>query len=287
MSAEVWDDRPCALGEGPLWHPERGQLFWFDITAGKLLCRDASGPLEWQFDEMVSAAGWTHRDGLLVASETRLFTVDLATGDTETVCLLEANNPVTRSNDGRADPWGGFWIGTMGKNAEPGAGAIYRWYRGELRALETAITISNAICFAPDHSAAYWTDTMTKVIRRQPLDPDTGWPAGEAAAWLDLTEAGLSPDGAVTDAEGNVWIAQWGASRVAGYTPDGRLLGAVPVGGRHSSCPALGGPDLGTMFVTTAREGLAPDILAAEPGNGCVFAAPAPVAGRPEPRVIL
>ena len=84
------------------------------------------------------------------------------------IAPLEADNPVTRSNDGRADPWGGFWIGTMGFNAEPQAGAIYRYYKGEVLPIVRNITISNAICFAPDRSCAYYTDTPTRQIMPMP-----------------------------------------------------------------------------------------------------------------------
>ncbi len=121
-TATLWDDRACKLGEGPLWHPERKQLFWFDILGQKLLTRTDSGPIEWHFDEIVSAAGWVDDSTLLIASETALFTFDLNSAESEFIAPLEADTPATRSNDGRADPWGGFWIGTMSKTAETGAG---------------------------------------------------------------------------------------------------------------------------------------------------------------------
>ena len=117
--SEVFDATPCELGEGPLWHLERNQLFWFDIIGMRLHAREGDETRTWQFGEHVSAAGWIDRDRLLIASETALFSFDLGTGRHETVCPLEADEPRTRSNDGRADPWGGFWIGTMGKAADP------------------------------------------------------------------------------------------------------------------------------------------------------------------------
>lgn len=286
MSA-VFDETPCRLGEGPLWHPERDQLFWFDIMAKRLHARADGRTLTWQFDDHVSAAGWISRDRLLVASERELFSFDVETGEKDPVCPLEADMAATRSNDGRADPWGGFWIGTMGKNAEPRAGAIYRYFRGEVRRLFAGITISNAICFSPDRRFAYFTDTPTRVIRRQALDPETGWPKGEPFDWLDLTEDRLNPDGAVVDAEGNFWNAQWGAGRVACYSPDGAFLTSVAFAGAHTSCPAFGGPDLATLFCTTARQGLSAEQIAAEPRNGMTFMAPGGVRGQAEHRVIL
>jgi sugar lactone lactonase YvrE len=278
----IFDVTPCDLGEGPLWHPERGQLYWFDILNARLHTKGR----HWQFDEMVSAAGWVDRDRLLIASETRLFSFNLTTEADETLCPLEADNPATRSNDGRADPQGGFWIGTMGKAAERGAGAIYRWYRGELRQLYPNITIPNAICFSPDGRTAQFTDTPTRRVMRVALDAD-GWPVGTAETFLDLTAEALNPDGAVIDADGTTWIAQWGASRVAAYAPDGSFLRAVEFPAPHTSCPAFGGSDLTTLFCTSARQGMDAAALAAHPASGQTFAAPGIATGQREHRVAL
>lgn len=283
----VFDDRPCELGEGPLWHPVRKQLFWFDIIGKRLMTRENGLPHSWQFSEHVSAAGWVDRDTLLVASETGLWRFNLSTEAKDLIAPLEADNSVTRSNDGRADPWGGFWIGTMGKGAEHGAGSIYRFWRGEIRRLVPGVTISNAICFAPDRSCAYFADTATRKVMRYELHPDTGWPVEESEVFLDLRIERLNPDGAVVDAEGNVWIAQWGASRVASYSTAGQFLTAVKFQAAHTSCPAFGGDDLTTLFCTTAREGLDAEVLESQPTNGMTLAAMGVGKGQTEHRVIL
>jgi sugar lactone lactonase YvrE len=287
MNSFLYDDEPCELGEGPLWHPERGQLFWFDIVGMRLHRREGSRRITHQFDEHVSAAGWIDDNALLVASESRLMRVDVATGAIEDICSLEADDPRTRSNDGRADPWGGFWIGTMGKKAEPGLGAIYRYYRGELRQLYAPISISNAICFSPDWTYGYFTDTPTQKIMRQRLDPQDGWPAGAPELWLDLSATKWRPDGAVVDADGNFWNAQWGGHRVACYAPDGAFLRAVTFPIAHTSCPAFGGSDLSMLFCTSARQGIAARILKTSPEQGMVFAARNIARGQAEHRVIL
>ena len=210
MSARIYDPRQCALGEGPLWHPLRNELFWFDILDKKLM----SVAREWTFEKYVSAAGWVDQDRLLIASETALFTFDLRDGSQNHVVDLDEQNTITRSNDGRADPQGGFWIGTMGKSGEPAAGAIYRYYRGEVRKLFGEITISNSICFSPCGTMAYFTDTPTRQIMCVGLDQH-GWPAGTPSVFVDLASDGLNPDGSVVDRDGCVWNAQWGAHRVA------------------------------------------------------------------------
>ena len=274
----IFDARICQLGEGPLWHPTRNELFWFDIL-GKTLHSKARS---WGFDEYVSAAGWVDETSLILASASALHHFNLTDGSAETLAPLESGNPITRSNDGRADPYGGFWIGTMGINSEHHAGAIYRYYRGELRQLYAPITISNAICFSPDGNHAYFTDTPTQKIMRVSLDKD-GWPKGDPTLWLDLSGTDFRPDGAVVDAAGNFWNAQWGANRVACYDPNGTFIEAVAFGASQTSCPAFGGEDLRTLFCTSAAVGLSHPSA----HDGKVLATKVAHTGQPEHQVIL
>lgn len=270
----IFDARTCALGEGPLWHPLRRELFWFDILGKSLHSRTKT----WQFNEHISAAGWISETLLLIASETALFTFDLDTGAQKTtVTQLEAHLPNNRSNDGRTDPWGGFWIGTMGKEAQPNAGSIYRLFEGKLHQLFADITISNAICFAPDKSFAYFTDTTTKHIMRVQLD-NAGWPDSTPTVYLDLSAEGLNPDGAVTDAKGNLWVAQWGASRVAVYDPTGNFIEAHKFSASQITCPAL--CDKG-LFATSASVGVK------EADGGKTFFKSLPILSQNEYNVIL
>ncbi|WP_298436219.1 SMP-30/gluconolactonase/LRE family protein [uncultured Jannaschia sp.] len=284
--ARIWDDRVCALGEGALWHPERQQLFWFDILAATLHSRAGDTPLSWTFPEPVSAAGWIDRDTLMVAGATGFWQFDIPSGEIARLADLEADRPDTRSNDGRADPVGGFWIGTMGLGAEPGAGAIYRYFRGEVRRIVADITIPNSICFSPHGDFAYYADTRAGIIWRQRIDR-AGWPSGKREVFADFSGVGLAPDGAVCDADGNVWVAQWGAWRVACHGPDGRFLQALACGAAHTTCPAFGGPDLATMYVTSATQGLDDGTLDHQPGGGRTWAAEMPVRGLAEHKVVL
>lgn len=278
--SEVFDDRQCELGEGPLWHPERGQLFWFDILNKRLMSNENGTQNSWQFDEYVSAAGWVSKTELLIASASMLFLFDLETAASRKLSDLEADNPVTRSNDGRADPRGGFWIGTMGFNAEPGAGSIYRFYKGELRKLFGDITITNAISFSPDGRTAYFADTDRQLLQQIALDEE-GWPVGTPALFRDFSEEGLFPDGAVVDSEGFLWNAQWGAGRVARYAPDGGFAGEVSFPAGQTTCPAFGDPDMQTLFVTSAAIGLSGE------SDGKTWSSPTGVRGQAEHRVIL
>lgn len=279
----IFDDTRCTLGEGVLWHGDRAALIWFDILSRRMYLKPLGGPRQqWDFPDHVSAAGIVDADRVIVASTGALSLMDLRDGSTTLLTPLEADNPLTRSNDGRADPQGGFWIGTMGLNAEPKAGAIWRFWRGELRPLFRGITISNAICFTPDGEHACFADTDIGVIQRVRLDRD-GWPLGEPEVFIDLRPEGLNPDGAVIDAEGGLWSAQWGAGRVARYDRDGRFDRAISLPASQISCPGFGGSDLATLFLSSARVDLP------EPGaqDGCTFAVDAGVIGQAENRVLL
>lgn len=281
---EVFDPRISDLGEGPLWHPERNELFWFDINKHRLL---ADGDRSWQFDEYVSAAGWVDKSQLLVASESALTLFDVGTGASQKVCPLDAEDPTTRSNDGRADPYGGFWIGTMPKGDRVPSGRIFRYYRGEVRTLVENITISNSICFSPDGMWAYWTDTGKSPIWKQRLDPKDGWPIGDPIEFADPAPDGWRPDGSVVDADGNLWSAQYGGFRVACYAPDGTFKEEIKLPARAPTCPAFGGPKLDRLFITTATQKMDAETLAQHPDNGRTLVIDGVGPGQAEHRVIL
>jgi sugar lactone lactonase YvrE len=282
----IYDHTVCCLGEGPLWHPTREQLFWFDIHGNRLYTREAGQTRSWSFDENVSAAGWVDNSHLLVASESRLFNFDIETGESEDIIGLEPDRLDTRSNDGRADPWGGFWIGTMSKQERTPDGTIYRYHKGQLTPLWRGITIPNAICFTPDRGHAIFCDTIDNLIKRVALDHD-GWPLGEPEVWLDLSGQPFGVDGAVIDAAGNFWNAQWGGWRVACYAPNGKLLREMPIAAAHTSCPAFGGSDLATLFCTTAAGRVTDADRALSPDHGKVFFAEDVATGQAEHQVIL
>ena len=281
----VYDDTVASLGEGPLWHPVREQMYWFDIHGSALHTRENDQTRTWAFDENVSAAGWVDDMHLLVASETKLFRFDVESGASEDVIALEADMPETRSNDGRADPHGGFWIGTMHKEENTPAGSFYRYYKGEVTRVWENITIPNALCFTPEGDFIYFVDTADNLFKRAPLD-DQGWP-GEPEVWLDLSGQPLGIDGAVIDAEGNIWNAQWNAWRVACYSPKGEFLREVAVPGAHSSCPAFGGPDLTTLFCTTAGGRVTDEDRARSADQGKLFAQENVAKGQAEHQVLL
>ncbi len=271
----IYDHTICTLGEGPLWHPMRQKLIWFDIMEMRMYERgeDDTKARMWQFDEYVSAAGWIDEFNILIASETSLFHFDLKTSKKTHVIDLEADNTQTRSNDGRADPFGGFWIGTMGKNKELGAGAIYRFYQGRLKKLFEGITISNSICFDLNRKVAYFCDTPTQKIMSVSFDEE-GWPNSGPFCFADVKPH--YPDGSVVDMNGNLHNAQWGSNRIAVYNPQGDEIGAYAFQASQVSCPAFGGRKLDKLFTTTAAEGLSESSVK---HNGFVFVTSAKTLG--------
>ncbi|MEO0635647.1 MAG: SMP-30/gluconolactonase/LRE family protein [Pseudomonadota bacterium] len=284
----VLTERKNELGEGPLWHPGRQSLFHFAITENLMFEHDAAGKLikQWDFSLNASAAGVVSDTELLIATETQLMVLHLDSGEQRPVCDLEAGNPITRSNDGRTDRHGGFWIGTMGKKAEKGAGAIYRFYRGELRVLVPSVTIPNSICFSPDGKLAYWTDTDVNRIMSVPLDAE-GWPVGTPGVFADHSTDDFGCDGSIVDAEGFLWNARWGVGEVARYSPEGEVVQVVSLLAPNCTCPALGGPNLGTLFVTSAYQGIVDTERKDDGVSGATFAMEVTARGLPEARVLL
>lgn len=272
------------LGEGPLWAGNR--LFWFDILGKRLHAAAPEGPTRtWQFDEHFSAAGRI-AGGLILASETALWRFDPETGTRKHLIALEADRPETRSNDGRADRQGGFWIGTMGKTDHVAAnGALYRYHRGELRRLRTGVAIPNAICFAPDGRRGYFADTVQDRIFTWTLDAE-GWPETEPEVFFDFAGITGGPDGAVVDSEGALWVALWGGSRVLRIQSNGVPGAELAMPASRITCPAFGA-DPRRLYVTSAWTGLDEAGRAAEPHAGQVFVADVGVPGLPEPIVTL
>lgn len=289
QTAALLIDSRCALGEGPFWHPLRQQLFFFDINNRKLFAAEADGAVAniWSFDEIVAAAAVIDRDTLALAAETGLKRYDLITGAQSLIVPIEADDVKTRTNDSRVHPSGAFWIGTMRKEEDAPAGAVYHYRAGKLTTIRSNVKIPNATCFSPDGRIAYWTDTPTKRILKCATDPATGLPVGEWSLFADVSDGRGYPDGAVVDAQGYLWNAKWGGSCVVRHAPDGSIDRIIEVPVSQVSCPAFGGPGLKTLFLTTAAKNLRADQLADEKVAGGVFAIALDIAGQPEPLLTL
>lgn len=288
-TARLLIDSKCELGEGPFWHGERQQLFWFDINEQSLFAANAAGEIEesWLFNETVTAAAIIDKDKLAIASENGLIEFDLRIGGMNRLHDIERDVPANRTNDSRVHPSGAFWIGTMVKEEGPKEGSVYHYRAGQLTKIIENVAIPNATCFSPDGRIAYWTDTPTKKILKCATDPQTGLPIGEWELFADVSDHRGWPDGAVVDSEGYLWNARWGGSCVVRFAPDGSIDRVVEVPVSQVTCPAFGGKDLKTLFITTAAKTLTKEQLAAEKVAGGVFAIEVDVPGLPETPIKL
>jgi sugar lactone lactonase YvrE len=284
QQAELFVDSRCELGEGPFWHPLLERLFWFDILNQTMLSAGTDGHIvdRITFKDTVSAAAVINEDSLAVAQSGTLLRYDFSTDATTPIIDIEEDIPTNRTNDSRVDRSGGFWIGTMSRKGEAGAGGVYQYRAGVVTKVIENIRVPNSICFSPDGRTAYFTDSG-KMIAKCALDPETARPIGE---WQDFyTMEGLGgADGSVVDAEGFLWNARWGGSAAIRISPDGKLDKVVEVPGvTRVSCPAFGGKDLKTLYLTTARENMTPEEMETQIHAGSVFAVDLDVPGIAEP----
>ena len=292
MSGEivsVFSDHVCHLGEGPSYDPATDTLFWFDIVNSQLLEKPFSGGAlkVHELGQMASAIAIIDDQRQLIATETGLHVRDVATGRLTLHTAIEADNPLTRSNDSRVHPCGAFWVGTMGKGEEKGAGSIYWFFKGEVRKLFADITVSNSICFSEDGAIAYYTDTSTGLLMRVACDPATGLPIGESKVFVDHRQSKGYVDGSVVDRDGVLWNAVWGGKVIEAYGPDGKLLRSVAMPVTQPSCPAFVGAKANRLAVTSAWKGKDDKQRKLDPQGGMTFLLDIEVNGRFEPRVLI
>jgi len=282
-------DAQCALGEGATWCARSGRLYWVDIDGAQLMRYDpARGAREvWPMPERIASfalcedARW-----LLLGLASRLAFLDLDSGRIEPLIDVEPGLG-TRVNDGRCDRHGRFVFGTKddGDGAPPRAiGGFYRLGRDlSLEKLPLpAVAIANGIAFSPDGATMYYCDSPSREIRACDYGAD-GRIANDRR-FVALADASGEPDGSTVDAQGGLWNAQWGGARVVRYDASGRETERVTVPTAQPSCVTLGGARLDTLYVTSARVGLAARALADDPHAGGVFAATSGYGGLPEPR---
>jgi sugar lactone lactonase YvrE len=283
----ILSDIRSELGEGPTYDPATDTLWWFDITGRKLLEHPFPGGPTRVHDLplIASAIGFTASGEQVLATEHGVQLRDPVTGKLTMLVSMEADREETRSNDARVHQSGAFWIGTMSRKGDRPVGAIYHVLAGKVTVLFPGITIPNSICFSPAGDVAYYADTRMNVLFRVACDPATGLPTSEPTVLLDHRGKPGGLDGSVCDADGVIWNARWGSSRLDAYGPDGSHLRSIPLPARHTSCPAFVGKKADRMAVTSAMQGLDAATREAEPDNGKVFLVDMPVRGRHEPHV--
>lgn len=283
------NERRCLLGEGPRYDVATDTLFWFDILNQQMLEFEMPSGRFVAHDLPVMASALFAVDAgrQLMFGEGGFYLRDRVSGRLTLHTPLEADRPGNRCNDARSHPSGSLWAGTMGRSAESKAGSIY-WFRaGEVRMLFEGVSIPNSICFSPDGSTGYFTDTDVGILYRVDLDAATGLPIGEPKVFVDHRGQKGGLDGSVINADGVLWNARWGAGCVDAYSPGGVRIESISLPAKQTTCPAFVGPDLSRLVVTSATEGLDDAAKAADPDGGKTFLLDRPMCGQADAAVLI
>jgi sugar lactone lactonase YvrE len=280
LDAEVAVPAQCQLGEGPVWDADRGLLWWVDILAGHVHSVNPSTGARTWFDagDAVGAVGLTRTDGLVLALADGFALAGADGQDLTRVPGFSIDRTALRFNDGKPDPWGNFIAGTMAwdESGNP-PGSLYRLSPdGTVTEVFGDVGLSNGLDWTDDRRLFYYSDTTIGRVDVFDCDPGTGVLSGRRP-FVDAAQ----PDGLALDAEGCLWLAVWGSGEVRRYTPDGRLDTVVRLPAWQVTSAAFGGPDLATLYITCAWEGLTPAERAEQPHAGDIFACTPGVPGRP------
>ncbi len=267
-------DAKALLGEGSIWHPLENKLYWIDID-GKLL--HIYDPLTNTNQQHYSGARigtvvHVRSGGALVALQNGIHKIDTKTGEF-TFIINPLNDPAIRFNDGKCDPSGRFWVGTLALDSRKGVGVLYRFDPdGSIHLMLENITISNGIVWSADKKIMYYIDTPTQVVQGFDYDDETGQISNGRVVVRIPKEEG-APDGMAIDNEGKLWIALWGGGAVGRFDPlTGKMLDKVNVPAPNVTSCAFGGKDFKTLYITTARKSMSEEEFKNFPLSGGLFA---------------
>ncbi len=278
---EILFQHDAHVGEGPAWDPRLGALVWVDIPNGHVFTTDPTGRTRRRDLGRAVGVVLPRASGGYVAALQDGFYALPDDGEPELIAPVEAENPVTRMNDGEIDPAGRFWAGTMGWGAEPNAGALYRLDPdGTVRQMIDGVTISNGLGWSPDGTIMYYVDTPTMRVDMFDFDVASG-DIGHRREFVTIRHGGGRPDGLTVDRDGAVWVATWPGYGVHRYLPDGTLDAVIPLPVSNVSSIELGGPDMRDAWITTAWELLSEEEHAAQPLSGSLFHTRVEVPGLP------
>lgn len=294
-AARLAFDAGAELGECPLWSATEQALYWVDI-AGRAIHRfdPATGTDEhWPMPSEPGCIGLARAGGLVAALRDGFYRFHPATRNLRKVADAPYDTAQMRFNDGRCDGAGRFWAGAMFEPRTREAAAMHCLDNGHVRAgwgpaEGLGVKVSNGLAFAPDGLTLYQSDSPNHVIYRFDFDPATGTAShrrvfARVPDNMTAVDYGGRPDGAAVDAEGCYWSAQYEGGRVLRYSPEGEVVAVLRVPARRSTMVAFGGPDLKTLYITSARRGASAAEFAHYPHPGGLFAFDAEVAGLPEP----
>lgn len=278
----VWDAR-AQLGEGPLWSVKEQALYWVDILNHRLHRYNSPHQYRtWQFDHEISAiAERTNAEGLIVTTRHGFATFNPATEELVPVMQVESHIPTNRFNDGKCDRLGRFWAGTMDFDGKRGTGSLYRLSPDlDCSRMDSGYAVTNGPAWSSDYKIMYHNDSANGRVYAFDYDLESG-DVSNKRLFLQFRDEDGSPDGMTTDAEGGLWIAHWGASKATRHDAQGNVMHTISLPCSQVTSCAFGGPDLKTLYITTAAVGLTAKQLEREPLAGGLFAVDLDIAGVP------
>ena len=262
------------LGEGPLWHSIHQMLYWVDIEEKVIhgLEPHTGRHRHWPISKKVSTIAPASNGNFVLGLQGEIAEFDAASGKVSTLVQLEPDLPQNRCNDGKCDPAGRFWVGTMHTETKPGAGSLYCMDRGlRIHKVLTGLTIANGMGWSRDGQYMYFIDSAEYCVKQFNFHASQ-LKLTDGKIILDFKDKNEQPDGMCVDVRGMLWIGFWGGSRVGCYDPaSGRHVADVRVPAPQVTSCTFGGKDLDTMYITTAREGLSAEQLKKYPLSGGLF----------------
>lgn len=272
--AELVLDTQSTLGEGALWNYRTGELMWVDIKKEILNSYNPeTGYNKEMFTgQMIGTVVPTESGNALVALQQGIYYFDVQTGSKKQLAAPEADLPDNRFNDGKCDPSGRFWAGTISTKGEMEVAALYRFDPDTtIHKMVDKVSISNGIVWTKDKTKMYYIDTPTQKVMAYDYDDATGEISNPEVAVNVPREMG-SPDGMTIDENDNLWVALWGGSAVGCWDPlSGELIDKIEVPAINITSCAFGDEDLGTLYITSAREATSDEELERWPNAGGVF----------------
>lgn len=272
--AEAWRviarDQRDELGEGPLWSAKHNALFWVDILSHFLYRYSlADGRVDrWALPERI---GWAverrAKPGFIAGLQSGFYELELEPFSLRFLADPEPQVPGNRLNDAKVDQGGRIWAGSMDAAIVETTGSLY-CLRPDMSVskVDDGYKVTNGPTFSLRQDFMYHTDSGRGRVYRFDLSPN-----GELSnktEWLKFSADMGSPDGMTTDAEGFIWIAHWGGSRISRWSPDAKLDREIPLPAPQITSITFAGPSLDRMFVTSAAKGLD---RVKETFAGCLF----------------
>jgi sugar lactone lactonase YvrE len=277
-------DAKATLGEGAIWDANHQVLYWIDIIESQVHIYDPAADKDRtiQLDQMVGTVVPRQSGGLMVAVHHGFAGLDLETEQMQIVADPERDRPENRFNDGKCDPAGRFWAGTLSLEGKQGTCNLWRLDADlTVHKMLEGVSVSNGIVWTQDLQTMYYVDTPTRRVDRFDYDHETGEIANRRVA-VHIPEGMGFPDGMTIDREGMLWVCLWQGGKVSRWDPEtGELLQTLDLPAANVTSCAFGGENLDQLYVTTARIGVTDEQLQQQPLAGGLFRAKVGVSGVP------